>query len=79
MRKACYSNSELKIIWKLFRNANVRSKEPINDCMRKLDAISEDDNVILVISDAASLGHLKETLKVYQMPVKGKFLLINTS
>lgn len=47
--------------------------------MRKLDAISEDDNVILVISDAASLGHLKETLKVYQMPVKGKFLLINTS
>ncbi|XP_017586370.1 PREDICTED: uncharacterized protein LOC108445887, partial [Corvus brachyrhynchos] len=70
LRKACYSNSELKIIWKLFRNANVRSKEPIKNCMCKLDAISEDDNVILVISDAASLGHVKETLKIYQMPVK---------
>ncbi|KAL9826365.1 uncharacterized protein GJ701_013809 [Geothlypis trichas] len=70
LRKACYSNSELQIIWKLFRNANIRSKESINNCKCKLEAISEDDNVMLVISDAASLGHLKETLKVYQMPVK---------
>ncbi|XP_064250299.1 Fanconi anemia group J protein isoform X3 [Passer domesticus] len=71
LRKACYSNSELQIIWKLFRNANIRSKESINNCKCKLEAISEDDNVVLAISDAASLGHLKETLKVYQMPVKG--------
>ncbi|XP_068066769.1 Fanconi anemia group J protein isoform X4 [Anomalospiza imberbis] len=70
LRKACYTNSELQIIWKLFRNANVRSKESINNCECKLEAISEDDNVMLVISDAASLGHLKETLEVYQMPVK---------
>uniref|UniRef100_A0A8C9UE86 DNA 5'-3' helicase n=1 Tax=Serinus canaria TaxID=9135 RepID=A0A8C9UE86_SERCA len=70
LRKACHSNSELQIIWKLFRNANIRSKESINNCKCKLEAISEDDNVMLVISDAASLGHLKETLKVYQMPVK---------
>ncbi|XP_074413408.1 uncharacterized protein LOC102062210 [Zonotrichia albicollis] len=70
LRKACYSNSELQIIWKLFRNGNIRSKESINNCKCKLEAISEDDNVMLVISDAASLGHLKETLKVYQMPVK---------
>ncbi|XP_072793406.1 Fanconi anemia group J protein isoform X4 [Taeniopygia guttata] len=70
LRKACYTNSELQIIWKLFRNANIRSKESINNCECKLEAISEDDNVMLIISDAASLGHLKETLEVYQMPVK---------
>uniref|UniRef100_H0ZBR6 DNA 5'-3' helicase n=1 Tax=Taeniopygia guttata TaxID=59729 RepID=H0ZBR6_TAEGU len=71
LRKACYTSSELQIIWKLFRNANIRSKESINNCECKLEAISEDDNVMLIISDAASLGHLKETLEVYQMPVKG--------
>nr|XP_030143870.3 Fanconi anemia group J protein isoform X4 [Taeniopygia guttata] len=70
LRKACYTSSELQIIWKLFRNANIRSKESINNCECKLEAISEDDNVMLIISDAASLGHLKETLEVYQMPVK---------
>ncbi|KAM6048656.1 uncharacterized protein LJ206_017673, partial [Theristicus caerulescens] len=72
LRKACYSNIELKIIWKLFRNTNIRSKESLNNCMCELDAISEDDNMMLVISDAASLSHLKETLKVYQMPVKSE-------
>ncbi|KAM9615547.1 uncharacterized protein ACIBXB_021945 [Morphnus guianensis] len=70
LRKACYSNIELKIIWKLFRNTNIRSKESINNCMCELDNISEDDNMMLIISDAASLSHLKETLKVYQMPMK---------
>lgn len=40
--------------------------------MCKLDAISEDNNVMLVISDAASLSHLKETLKVYQRPVNSE-------
>ncbi|KAM7033415.1 Fanconi anemia group J protein isoform 2-T3 [Acridotheres tristis] len=70
LRKACYSNSELQIIWKLFRNANIRSKESINNCKCKAEAISEDENVMMVISDAASLGHLKETLKIYQLPVE---------
>ncbi|KAM6337916.1 uncharacterized protein FN964_012308 [Alca torda] len=74
LRKACYSHIELKIIWKLFRNTNIRSKESINNCMCELDAISEDDNTMLIISDAASLSHLKETLKVYQMPVKSEDL-----
>ncbi|XP_054250330.1 Fanconi anemia group J protein [Indicator indicator] len=74
LRKACYSNIELKIIWKLFRNANMRNKESISNCMCGPDALSEDDNVMLVISDAASLSHLKETLKVYQMPVKSEDL-----
>lgn len=44
----------------------------MNNCVCELDAISEDDNMMLVISDAASLCHLKETLKVYQMPVKSE-------
>ncbi|KAM6403059.1 Fanconi anemia group J protein [Rhynochetos jubatus] len=74
LRKACYSNIELKIIWKLFRNTNIRSKESIKNCMCELDAISEDNNMMLIISDAASLSHLKETLEVYQMPVKSEDL-----
>ncbi|KAM6296812.1 Fanconi anemia group J protein [Aegotheles albertisi] len=74
LRKACYGNMELQIIWKLFRNTNVRSKESINNCTCELDAISEDDTMMLIISDAASLGHLKETLKVYHMPVKSEDL-----
>lgn len=43
--------------------------------MCKLDGISEDDNMMLIISDAASLSHLKETLKVYQMSMnsEGKY------
>jgi len=40
--------------------------------MCELDAISEDGNMMLIISDAANLSHLKETLKVYQMPVKSE-------
>ncbi|XP_071621132.1 Fanconi anemia group J protein isoform X1 [Heliangelus exortis] len=74
LRKACHSNIELQIIWKLFRNPSGRSKESINNCMCELNGISEDDNMMLVISDAASLGHLKETLKVYQMPIKSEDL-----
>ncbi|KAJ7422146.1 Fanconi anemia group J protein like protein [Willisornis vidua] len=72
LRKACYSSSEVKVIWKLFRNTNIRSKGSIKDCMCELDATSEDDNMMLVISDPASLGCLKETLKVYQMPVESE-------
>ncbi|XP_062473135.1 Fanconi anemia group J protein isoform X1 [Pezoporus occidentalis] len=74
LRKACCSNIELKIIWKLFRNTSTRSKESINNCMCELDASSEGDNTMLIISDAASLSHLKETLAVYQMPVKSEDL-----
>lgn len=40
--------------------------------MCELDTISEDGNMMLIISDAASLSHLKETLKVYQMPVRSE-------
>lgn len=40
--------------------------------MCELDASSEDDNMMLIISDAASLSHLKETLAVYQMPLKSE-------
>ncbi|XP_032563587.1 Fanconi anemia group J protein isoform X2 [Chiroxiphia lanceolata] len=74
LRKACYSTSEVQTIWKLFRNTNVRSKGSIRSCMCKVDATAEDDSVMLVISDAASLSCLKETLKVYQMPVKSEDL-----
>ncbi|XP_040506023.1 Fanconi anemia group J protein homolog isoform X1 [Gallus gallus] len=72
LRKTCYGDIELKIILKLFRNTHVRSKESINNCTCGLDVTSDDDNLMLVISDVASLSHLKETLKIYQMPVKSK-------
>ncbi|XP_027554474.1 Fanconi anemia group J protein homolog, partial [Neopelma chrysocephalum] len=74
LRKACYSNSEVQTIWKLFSNSNVRSKGSIRSCVCQVDATAEDENGMLVISDAASLSWLKETLKVYQMPVKSEDL-----
>lgn len=62
----------MKVILKLFRSTHVRSKESSNNCTCELDVTSDDDNMMLVITDVASLSHLKETLKIYQMPVKSK-------
>ncbi|TFK12924.1 serine/threonine-protein kinase D1 [Platysternon megacephalum] len=70
LKKAFCSNAELQIVQKLFRNTNVRATESLSSRMCELGAISEDDNVVFIITDDASLSHLKETLKVYQTQVK---------
>ncbi|KYO32220.1 Fanconi anemia group J protein isoform B [Alligator mississippiensis] len=70
LKKTVCSNTELKVIQKLFQNINVRATKHPRSCMCELGDTSEDDNVVLIITDNASLSHLKETLKVYQTPVK---------